>query len=65
MPGKIAQVVEDVSGVRAAKDVRNMDFSLIINPDESGQATGKVMMAESDSEDEIDKGKFESYEINL
>jgi hypothetical protein len=64
-PGKIVQTVENFAG-STAKDLTTMPYTLVVNPDEAGGASGKVFLASgTDSQADLDEGKYEHYELRL
>jgi archaeosine-15-forming tRNA-guanine transglycosylase len=65
MPGKIIQMVDDVSAVQTVNDLHEQDISIVVNPDDDGVAIGKVLIAHTDSQEELESGTFEYYKLKL
>lgn len=69
-PGGLVQTVENVTGVHTAADLAGMPYTLVVNPDTTGKASGKVFIApvsESGdvSQNDLDSGNYEHYEVRL
>jgi hypothetical protein len=64
-PGAVVQTVEDFTGM-TANDLKTLPYTLVVNPDETGAASGKVFLAPgTDSQADLDDGKYEHYEMRL
>lgn len=65
-PGGLVQTVSDVSTVKTSSDLELLPYTIVLNPDENGDASGKIFHGpNTDSQEELDMGYYEYYEMRM
>ena len=64
-PGGIVHINEDVSDVKTTFDLLGKKYTIVVNRDTNGKASGKMFLDDSDTISSLQYGQYEKYELSM